>query len=375
MISNSQIYVKRGNLNYKERKLIEAIKASLEKKNTNMTNFIAAKNYEQLEKLAKEYALEDVAFVEVEEKNTNSQKTDTQETVSAAKKETESVDNADGYSPDIDPLNREAPIVRDYVMDEGMKRNDSVENTKTTFEEPINFSESFEMPNSDNNDDDSSSSNNKSSSRNELKEEKTEKPFNPQFDDMSEARKRKNTKKFAKTIVKAVCKLAEMGCQWWVTKDITEDKLVQYELNNEIDLAILLSLEENQTITVKNWFLGQVQLSKEVFKISEEEEKDLVESLYEVMLEKGIAPTPMQELMINAVTTIVIGMGVKAFAMSQQINSVLTQLKGMKIEESEQRRQAMIEEEEEHVDLSHAENNPATKDTENEEISTALAKQ
>lgn len=374
MISNSQIYVKRGNLNYKERKLIEAIKASLEKKNTNMTNFVAAKNYEQLQKLAKEYALEDVEFVEVETKNTNSQKTDTQDTMIDAEKEVENIDTADGYSPDIDPLNREAPIVRDYVLDEGMKRNDSVENNKTTFDEPVNFSESFQMPNDENDDDNSSSFSAKTSSRKEEKEEKTDKPFNPQFDDMSEARKRKNTKKFAKTIVKAVCKLAEMGCQWWVTKDITEDKLVQYELNNEIDLQILLTLEENQNITVKNWFLAQVEVSKDIFKISEEEEKDLVESLYEVMLEKGIAPTPMQELMINAVTTIVIGMGVKAFAMSQQINSVLTQLKGMKMEENEQRRQAMIEEEE-NVDLSHTENNPAMVNTEKEETSTALAKQ
>ena len=139
----------------------------------------------------------------------------------------------------------------------------------------------------------------------------------------------------AKAIVFGVCKLAEYGCVWWVTKDITEDKLIEYEINDTMDLQVLLTLDENQQITVRNWFSLQVKTANEILKISEEDKNDLADSLYEVMLEKGIAPTPMQELIINAVSTIVIGLGVKAFAMQQQVNSVLGQLMLMRKEQKE----------------------------------------
>ena len=172
---------------------------------------------------------------------------------------------------------------------------------------------------------------------------------------MDEKKKRKSTKKFAKTIVRAVCKLSEMGCIWWVTKDITDDKLIEYELQDTIDLKILLTLEDNQTATVKQWFKSQVRLADESFKISQMDEDDLADSLYEVMLEKGIAPTPMQELIINAVTTIVIGLGVKAYAMGQQIQNVITQLKEMKMEQRNTQSQEYHEEEQ----TDHE--NPATK--------------
>lgn len=139
----------------------------------------------------------------------------------------------------------------------------------------------------------------------------------------------------ARAIVEGVCKLAEFGSIWWVTKDITEDKVIEYEINDTIDVQILLSLDEKQQVTVKNWFAKQVKDANEILKIDEEDKNDLVDSLYEVMLEKGIAPTPMQELIINAVSTIVIGLGVKAFAMGQQINSVLGQLKALRVEQKE----------------------------------------
>jgi len=66
-----------------------------------------------------------------------------------------------------------------------------------------------------------------------------------------------------------------------------------------------------------------------LFKISEPDKNDLVDSLYEVMLEKGVAPTPMQELMINAFKTLVLDMGLKAYQFGAQIKGVLTQLTEM----------------------------------------------
>jgi hypothetical protein len=67
-----------------------------------------------------------------------------------------------------------------------------------------------------------------------------------------------------------------------------------------------------------------------LFKVSKEDKDDLTDSLFEVMIEKGIAPTPMQELIINAVKTFIIDMGLKATQLSAEIKNVIEQLKVMK---------------------------------------------
>jgi uncharacterized OsmC-like protein len=123
---------------------------------------------------------------------------------------------------------------------------------------------------------------------------------------------------------------------YWVTKDITEDKLIEYEINDTMDLQMLLALDENQQITVRNWFAMQVKNANNELKVTEAEKRDMADSLYEVLLEKGIAPTPTQELMIDAVGALVMGLGLKAFAMQKQIASVLAQLTAMRKEQKEQ---------------------------------------
>ena len=184
---------------------------------------------------------------------------------------------------------------------------------------------------------------------------------------MDNAKKKRSTKRFATMIVEAVCLLAEKGCIWWTTKDITEDKLAEYEINGEMDLQILLTLEDNQQATVRSWFGQKVQEAQTLYSVSKEDKSDLIDSLYEVMLEKGIAPTPMQELMINAVKTFVIDMGVKAFMFNQQIKSVLTQLRQLKQEEREQmelvqKQQASAGQDEQYAPEVQTETNPAVVD-------------
>lgn len=368
-MSNSRIYVKKGNLNYKERKYIKAIQDALEKKGINLDKFHPATNFGELQKLYDEYTIDETHFEEVGSKaegNKSEQNTEEKTSESTSDKEHdtdnggggEETEHDDTYSSDIDPLNREAPIVRDYVMDEGMQREgEKTNNTgQTNFNEPTTFGESFEMPKDENNGDKGKKGGGGSGNSKDKKDKDSKPdPVNPDFDSMDEKKKRKSTKKFAKTIVRAVCKLSEMGCIWWVTKDITDDKLIEYELQDTIDLKILLTLEDNQTATVKQWFKSQVKLADEAFKITQEDEDDLADSLYEVMLEKGIAPTPMQELIINAVTTIVIGLGVKAYAMGQQIQNVITQLKEIKMEQRNTQSQEYHEEEQ----TDHE--NPATR--------------
>jgi hypothetical protein len=99
---------------------------------------------------------------------------------------------------------------------------------------------------------------------------------------------------------------------------------------------MLLALDENQQITVRNWFTMQVKNANDELKVDEGSKEDMADSLYEVLMEKGIAPSPTQELMIDAVSSLVIGLGLKAFAMQKQIASVLGQLTAMRKEQKEQ---------------------------------------
>ena len=80
----------------------------------------------------------------------------------------------------------------------------------------------------------------------------------------------------------------------------------------------------------------QVKNANDELKVDEGSKEDMADSLYEVLMEKGIAPSPTQELMIDAVSTLVIGLGLKAFAMQKQIASVLGQLTALRKEQKEQ---------------------------------------
>jgi hypothetical protein len=363
-----KVYLKKGNLNYKERKFISALQKALDEKGISGKDFNPATNFGELEQLYNQYCVEDAQYVEVK---------DTKEVGSNASGNEESSEEQhknfrDGMKQSVeakevdtefdDPFNQGEVIVRDYVKDGGMKDpNEVQEQTKTTFEEPTDFKGSFEMPNHDDGKGDKKGGG-LGKARSDKKEEKKSEPINPEFDNMTSAKKRKSTKKMARAIIEGVCKLAEFGSVWWVTKDITEDKVIEYEINDTIDVNILLSLDERTQITVKSWFAKQVKDANELLKIGEEEKEELIDSLYEVMLEKGIAPTPMQELIINAVSTIVIGLGVKAFAMQQQIKGVLNQLIIMRAEQKKGVEVEQNEDEHEHTH-THTETTTTTRTT------------
>lgn len=366
----AKVYLKKGNLNYKERKYITAIEKALNEKGLSNSEFNPATNFGELETLYNKYCVEDVGFTEIKGEKTEGASSieDEHKNFRDSAKETieqSSTDVGGGdEDPFTDPFNQGEVIVRDYVGggDGSMKDPESEQKeVKTTFEEPTTFTESFEMP-KDEGEKKSSSGGSSLAKKEGAKKEVKSEPINPNYDEMSTAKKKRSTKKMARAIVEGVCKSAEFGSIWWVTKDITEDKVIEYEINDTIDVQILLSLDENQQITVKNWFAKQVKDANEILKIGEEEKNDLVDSLYEVMLEKGIAPTPMQELIINAVSTIVIGLGVKAFAMGQQINSVLNQLKALRVEQKEA--QNTQSQEDPFDNYSHANTNTNTTNTE-----------
>jgi hypothetical protein len=145
---------------------------------------------------------------------------------------------------------------------------------------------------------------------------------------MSSGKKRRSTKKFATYIVETVCMLAEKGFVWYANKDINESKLAEYEMTGEMNLSLLVTLEDGQEATVKQFFQGQTMRAEQLAKIDPEEKKDLAEVLAEVLLEKGIAPTSSQELILIGFK-IFGAQAISLLSLKSQTNALLGQLREM----------------------------------------------
>lgn len=369
-----KIYSKRGNLNYKERKFVTKIEEALAEKMLKdpsiESRFKPATNFEELKKLHETYCVENVAFEEIPNTKTSSKDNSPPEKDdSELYDDSDEMDNFDNEKsksdksnsaliqedPEFqenatprkvtDPMNREEPEIRDYVLnnDQSSQRNEVKGGPeRIDFDEPISFGESFEIPKDEDAGDDgkqkqltqgsgssfnqgNSNGNNNSNNGGQKRTENV----NPNFDEMSSAKKRKSTKKFAKYIVETVCMLSEKGFVWFANKDINEAKLVEYEVKDEIDLQLLVTLEDGQEATVKQFFQQQCFKAEQLSRIDKDEKDDLIDALADVLLEKGVAPTPTQELMMIGLK-IFGGQVVNLIALKSQTNSLLEQLKEMK---------------------------------------------
>lgn len=334
-----KIYNKLGRVNYKEKKLIKDLEEAIAKKVAENPSFTIepANNYNELQNLYYKHCVDDVTFVDV--------KTDKKEKIQTGDSG-ESIDIEDDNTF-VDPMNREEPIVRDYVTNNefGGGKVGGEGASRTEFAEPLTFEESFQFP--EDNGGDTQSGGGASANRGERNNPKSDNklkptPINPEFDEMSNGRKRKSTKKFAKYIVSAVAMLQEKGFVWYATKDINEPKLMEYELTEEMDLSLLLSLEDGQEVTIKQFFKGQCELANELAKIDQSKLDDLSDVLAEVMLEKGVAPTPQQELMLIG-GSILAEQVLKMIAFNSQIKGVLNQLRNIKTESAKQQPQPRYE--------------------------------
>jgi hypothetical protein len=98
-------------------------------------------------------------------------------------------------------------------------------------------------------------------------------------------------------------------------------------------LTLLLDMPDGQRKSVRDFFVEQLGVIQQESEIDQEDKDDLTEALTEVFLEKGIAPTPTQELMLVVARVV----GVKALsgvAITQMNMSILNQLRSMKKEET-----------------------------------------
>jgi hypothetical protein len=334
-----KLYTKRGKKNYKENKLLRELEPIIEKKikdNPELAeSFRPANSFEELKTLHEKYAVEDADFVEI--KNNDMAKNNSPEPIEDAKVENPTTEIKEIFEDDdtsfIDPFNRQEPTTYDYTLEGGLQKDeiDPTQPIRTEFAEPLSFDDAFELPEEG---DDGEPVEKSQSSRNqkERPEPKTKKerpePINPSFDDMSGAAQKKSTKKFAKYIVEATCALAEKGFVWYANKDINEAKLAEYELTGEMDLSILVTLDNGQEASVKQFFQQQAIAAEQLAKFEEEEKKDMAEALAEVFLEKGIAPSKTQELLI-IVGGVLIKKGAILLSLKSQTNGLLNQLRAM----------------------------------------------
>jgi len=283
-----------------------------------------ANNLSELEELYSKYAVTDAEFVET----VDTPKETPEKIVKDFKKDTGA--ESDTTEKFVDPFNRDEPIVRDYVLTEEFEEP-TTQSTKSSFDEPLSFDESFSIPDSE------TLGARQPDQKGFVEAESPEpqaqqEPMNPAFSEMDTAKQRKKTKRFAKQIVALTCDLLEKGFEWYTMKDITEAKLTEYEIKDEMDLSILLDMPNGEQATVKAFFLSQHDVIREEAKIDAEDRDDLTEALTEVFLEKGIAPTPMQELLL--VGARIVGLQtLKAVAIVNSNKSIMSQLRGMKQEE------------------------------------------
>jgi len=334
-----KVYIKRGNTNYKEKRLIKeltpVISDMADLDPTFMDKFEPARTYEQLDQMYNKYC-------QLDGPDTPKQPTPINAPTDNENKEVEKIENEDPApapaessevtpeptsqnKPDkiSDPLNRAEPLVRDYVLDD---TNNQVYNKDAThFAEPVDFGDAFSLP--DNNEDPTEDPQTKQPSQ-ETPQQSDNDKFNPDVDSKKAKRK---SQRFAKTVVQLVCDLSEKGYVFWTTNNISEAALSEYEANGEMDLSLLLEMPDSQQITVRQFFAMRCEQAK-LEKISEEDREDLTDALAEVFLEKGIAPTPTQELLLLSAKVFGV-MAIKGMQTTAETNAVLAQLREQKAQE------------------------------------------
>jgi hypothetical protein len=152
-----KLYLKRGNKNYKERKLLDALEPIMKKRLEQNPEFakevVPATNINELQTMYNRYAVEDVQYVETKnESMAKSKKSDVEDVVFEESKTGSNVDFTDNDDSSFtDPFNRDNPIVRDYVLggDSFSESEAPKVDPFATFAEPTNFREAFEIPGSE----------------------------------------------------------------------------------------------------------------------------------------------------------------------------------------------------------------------------------
>lgn len=304
-----KIYKKRGNKNYKEKRLLKEINEFLDKNPELAAEIEPTEDFDGLQAIYDKYVFDDHEVVD-STSNSTGEKTEQPEEVP--------VEEFPKKDMNVDPLNRQNPNVRDYVLDNA---NDKGATGVGAFAEPVDFTDAFELPETSKQEPDGKTT------EQPKKEKRIEvEQFQPRSSGAGgdhKKRKRK-TERFARSVVNLSCDLLEKGALWFATKDISEQKLLEYEQEFGMDLSLILEMPDSTTVTIRQFFASQRIVAEQNLKISKEEREDLTEALVEVFLEKNIQPTPTQNLILVGLA-IVGRIGLTSYAISAQNNMVISQ--------------------------------------------------
>ncbi len=311
-----KIYKKKGKRLQEEKTLIadiaEGLEQYFEKDPSLMDKFIPAETLDELKELHKRYA-KPTSYSEVVE--------DEKEQGSS------SDDNFPDEIRDYEPMTEQNAKVRDYVLKNEMEEKmNSNEKVKTSFSEPSSFSEAFEIPEPRGEEKEDGKSESKKS---ESKKKEVIEPVNPSFNDLDSKARNNSTKQLAKYLINITCGLAEFGFNWFGTKDITDEKLLEYENKLGIDLSVLITMPDQQRETVREFFVGMRLSVLEVSKFTEDEKKEMIDALYPILLKKGVVLSPEQNA-IMVIGGIFFTKALGVYGISKQISGVLNELKEMK---------------------------------------------
>lgn len=367
-----KIYIKKGTTNWKEKKLLKNLEPLIERKMATdpafAANFRPITSFEDLQNMHSIYCSENATIISETKNDTIPQQNTTMETTNTSGQSTDPIDNKEpiqektsiNNSKDYsDPLNESDPIIRDYVLSgdaydqpSGPIQKPMEQQQAQVFNEPTNFAEAFTLPdledggekvsggnegnnnqNGQNNQNNGQQRPNNQNGNNNASKPKPE-PLNPYSDDQSTKSKVKQTKRFAKYITAFVCMALEKGYVWWTTKDINEAKMIEYELKNEFDVNLMISIDERTRITAKEFFQQMCKDALINAKISQEDQDELSDALADVLMEKGITPTPMQTLLM--VGGQIVGKQVLSAVMSTSVtSSILEGLRDRKKQDDE----------------------------------------
>jgi hypothetical protein len=313
-------YRKKGNLNYKERTMLDDIAKRIADDPSLESTISPASSFDELKSLH-QTIMSDVA--EVIEETTNGK--DASEIIPPVE------DKKETKNPFIDPLNREEPNVRDYVMEDQFDPfADFNRQTKhrNEYKEPTNFDDAFNVP-----DEDEMRNAGKDQIRGggqkpnpQQRQQPQQRQSNDGGGDGGGSVNRRKSKRFATSIVNVTSRLMEFGFVWYATKDINEQKLAEYDMTGEIDLSVIVELPNGQEATIREFFLNQLGDITEASKINPESKAEMIEALTELFIEKNIQPSASYDAVITGIS-IVAEQGIKLMMIVKQNNSILDQLR------------------------------------------------
>ncbi|MES2287594.1 MAG: hypothetical protein V4547_18005 [Bacteroidota bacterium] len=387
-----KVFKQKGPTDYRSKKLVKALEQAIEaeiKKNPDFAaTFKPATNVDELKAYYDKYCVTDAEIISETPNdttvNTNDmgKKKDADEFTLSDEKKTNLGDtktNLDSDNPVFDnpdfniddPMNRANPKVRGYVMDDSMNPDDeaAAETGNTnTFKEPTNAAEAFTLPNDETQHDygmgDKPRRSKTKDADGESKKERSE-PINPNFGDQDNKSRNKKTKRMAKYIVGAFCAILENGVPFLVTRDITVGAIAAAAKNKEIDLTIILQLDAETQCTVAEFFTMMRKEAKEIGKIPKDKQEDLIEDLYDLLIEKGVTPTPMQSIALSLLE-IAAMVGFKALSFRSQISQVKAIAAPVKPSKQKQA-QNIIDHLQEEVNKKQQTKTPEPEDIEEEE--------